>query len=83
MYIPVYLYITIKNKVMGKTPSKDKSLTTLKLEPQMFDDFKILCVRTKFNLSKLVDRAMHYYNNNEEFRKIMHTYKHETTGSLN
>jgi hypothetical protein len=49
----------------------------------MFDDFKVLCVRTKFNLSKLVDRAMHYYNNNEEFRKIMHTYKHETTGSLN
>ena len=83
LYIPVYLYTTIKNKVMAKTPSSQKSLTTLKLEPQMFDDFKVLCVRTKFNLSKLVDRAMHYYNNNEEFRKLMHTYKHETTGSLN
>ena len=68
---------------MAKTPSSQKSLTTLKLEPQMFDDFKVLCVRTKFNLSKLVDRAMHLYINDEEFRKLMHTYKHETTGSLN
>jgi len=68
---------------MSKTASKDKSLTTLKLEPQMFDDFKVLCVRTKFNLSKLVDRAMHYYNNDESFRKLMHNYKHEITGSAN
>ena len=68
---------------MGKTPSSQKSLTTLKLEPQMFDDFKVLCVRTKFSLSKLVDRAMHLYNNDEEFRKLMHNYKHEITGSAN
>jgi hypothetical protein len=46
------------------TPAKDKTLTSLKLEPQEFDDFKVMCVRTKFSLSKLVDRAMHYYINN-------------------
>ena len=63
------------------TPAKDKTLTSLKLEPQEFDDFKVLCVRTKFSLSKLVDRAMHLYNNDESFRKIMHSYKHEVTGS--
>jgi predicted DNA-binding ribbon-helix-helix protein len=65
------------------TASKDKSLTSLKLEPQMFEDFKVMCVRTKFSLSKLVDRAMHYYINNEDFRKTMHSYKHESTGSAN
>jgi hypothetical protein len=65
------------------TPSKDKSLTSLKLEPQEFDSFKVTCVRTKFSLSKLVDRAMHLYNNDENFRKLMHSYKHEMTGSIN
>jgi hypothetical protein len=68
---------------MGKTPSKDKSLTSLKLEPEEFDSFRVLCVRTKFSLSKLVDRAMHLYINDEEFRKLMHNYKHEVTGSAN
>jgi predicted DNA-binding ribbon-helix-helix protein len=63
------------------TPAKDKTLTSLKLEPQEFDDFKVMCVRTKFSLSKLVDRSMHLYNNDENFRKLMHNYKHETTGS--
>ena len=65
------------------TPAKDKTLTSLKLEPQEFDDFKVMCVRTKFSLSKLVDRAMHLYNNDESFRKLMHSYKHEVTGSAN
>jgi predicted DNA-binding ribbon-helix-helix protein len=68
---------------MTKTPSSEKTLTSLKLEPEDFDTFKVLCVRTKFSLSKLVDRAMHYYNNDENFRKTMHNYKHEVTGSAN
>jgi hypothetical protein len=63
------------------TPAKDKTLTSLKLEPQEFDDFKVMCVRTKFSLSKLVDRSMHWYNNDDSFRKLMHSYKHEITGS--
>ena len=68
---------------MAKTAAKDKTLTSLKLEPNDFDTFKVMCVRTKFSLSKLVDRAMHYYNNDENFRKLMHNYKHENTGSAN
>jgi len=63
------------------TPAKDKTLTSLKLEPQEFDDFKVMCVRTKFSLSNLVDRSMHLYNNDDSFRKLMHNYKHEITGS--
>ena len=66
---------------MTKTPSKEKTLTSLKLEPEEFDTFRVLCVRTKFSLAKLVDRTMHYYNNDEEFRKMIHNYKHEITGS--
>ena len=35
---------------MLKTPSSQKTLTTLKLEPQMFDDFK----ETKNNLHQIL-----------------------------
>jgi hypothetical protein len=38
---------------MGNTPAAQKTLTSLKLEPQEFDSFKVTCVRTKFSLSKL------------------------------
>ena len=65
------------------TPANQRTLTSLKLEPDEFDTFKVTCVRTKFSLSKLVDRAMHLYNNDDEFRKLMHSYKHEMTGSAN
>ena len=65
------------------TPANQRTLTSLKLEPDEFDTFKVTCVRTKFSLSKLVDRAMHLYNNDDEFRKLMHGYKHEMTGSAN
>jgi BMFP domain-containing protein YqiC len=68
---------------MGNTPAANKTLTSLKLEPEEFDSFKVMCVRTKFSLSKLVDRAMHLYVNDETFRKLMHNYKHEITGSAN
>jgi len=68
---------------MGNTPAAQKTLTSLKLEPQEFDSFKVTCVRTKFSLSKLVDRAMHLYINDENFRKLIHSYKHEMTGSIN
>jgi hypothetical protein len=64
------------------TPAKDKTLTSLKLEPQLFEDFRIQCIKSKFNLSKLVDRAMHYYVHDDDFRRAMHNYKHEITGSI-
>lgn len=44
-------------------------LTSVKVDKELFDSFKIECVKRKFSLNKLVNRAMDLYLTNEEFRK--------------
>ena len=62
--------------------NKDKTLTSIKIDPQIFEDFKILTLTTKFGLQKLVDRCMHKYINSEEFKKEMHNYQFSPSGSI-
>ena len=49
-------------------------LTSVKVHEHLFDEFKVACVRTKFSLQKLTDRAMHLYLTNEDFRKQVHNH---------
>lgn len=49
--------------------NKEDILTSVKVNPELFDTFKIECVKRKFSLNKLVNRAMDLYLNSEEFRK--------------
>jgi hypothetical protein len=51
-----------------------QQLTSVKVDGQLFDEFKVLCVRTKFSLQKLTDRCMHLYVTDEEFRKQIHNH---------
>lgn len=51
-----------------------QQLTSVKVDGDLFDEFKVLCVRTKFSLQKLTDRCMHLYVTNEEFRKSIHNH---------
>lgn len=44
-------------------------LTSVKVDKDIFDNFKIECVKRKFSLNKLVNRAMDLYLTSEEFRK--------------
>ena len=44
-------------------------LTSVKVDKDLFDNFKIECVKRKFSLNKFVNRAMDLYLNSEEFRK--------------
>ena len=46
-----------------------EQLTSVKVDKELFDVFKLECVRRKFSLNKLVNRAMDLYLNSEEFRK--------------
>jgi len=58
-------------------------LTSVKVEEQIFEDFKIAAIRYKFNLQKLVNRSEHLYLINEEFRKQLHNHTQLTiSGSL-
>jgi len=45
------------------------TLTSVKVDKDLFETFKIECVKRKFSLNKLVNRAIDLYLNDENFRK--------------
>ena len=49
-------------------------LTSVKIADRLFEDFKISSIKHKFNLQKLVNRSVHLYLNNEDFRKTIHNH---------
>jgi hypothetical protein len=53
---------------------KDMTLTSVKVQSELFENFKIACVRYKFSLQKLADRTIHLYLTDEEFRKKIHNH---------
>jgi hypothetical protein len=49
-----------------------KKLTSVKVEQELFQEFKEDCVRYKFTLQKLVDRALFLYLTDEGFKQKLH-----------
>jgi len=49
--------------------SKKMTLTSVKVKSDLFENFKIECVKRKFSFQKLADRALFLYLTNENFRK--------------
>ena len=49
--------------------SKKMTLTSVKVQTELFNDFKIECVRRKFSFQKLADRRLFLYLTDENFRK--------------
>ena len=47
-------------------------LTSVKVPEDLFEQFKIACVKYKFSVQKLTERSMYLYLTNEEFRKQIH-----------
>ena len=58
-------------------------LTSVKLEEQLFEDFKVASIRKKFNLQKLVNRSIHLYLTDEEFATSLHTHTALTISGSN
>lgn len=50
-------------------PTKDMTLTSVKVKSDLFENFKIECVKRKFSFQKLADRAIYLYLTDEDFRK--------------
>jgi hypothetical protein len=50
------------------------TLTSVKVQSELFEQFKISCVKYKFSLQKLADRTIHLYLTDEEFRKKIHSH---------
>ena len=49
--------------------SKKMTLTSVKVQSDLFENFKIECVKRKFSFQKLADRALFLYLTDEDFRK--------------
>ncbi len=51
-----------------------EQLTSVKVDKDLFDTFKLECVKRKFSLNKLVNRAIDLYLTDENFRKQVTNY---------
>lgn len=49
--------------------NKEKTLTSVKVKSDLFQQFRIECVKRKFSFQKLSDRAIYLYLTDDEFRR--------------
>ena len=53
---------------------KKQVLTSVKIDNELFENFKIECIKRKFSFQKLAERAIHLYLTDEDFRKKIHNH---------
>ena len=53
---------------------KNQKLTSVKIDEDLFNLFKIECVKMKFSLQKLAERSIHLYLTDPEFKKQVHQH---------
>ena len=46
-------------------------LTSVKIDNELWDKFRIECIKRKFSFQKLSERAVDLYMNDEEFRRTI------------
>ena len=52
----------------------DKQLRSVKIEKDLFEEFKVECIKMKFSFQKLSERAVHLYLTDPDFRKQIHNH---------
>jgi hypothetical protein len=55
--------------------SDKQKLTSVKIDEDLFNDFKVECIKRKFSFQKLAERAIDLYMKDEDFRKKVHGHK--------
>jgi len=72
------LYIYNKDITMTNTTLKKKMvLTSVKVNEDRFNDFKVECIRDRFSLTNLVNRCMDLYLNDEDFKRAILNHKED------
>jgi len=51
--------------------NKDKKMTSVKLDPNLYEEFKIQCLKDNFSFQKLASNAIFLYLNDEDFRTLV------------
>jgi len=65
----IHMYIQKLNAM-----KKDMTLTSVKIQSELFEEFKVACVRHKFSFQKLADRCIHLYLTDEDFKRQVHNH---------
>ena len=58
--------------------STEKKLTSVKIDEDLWDDFRISAIRHKFSFQKLAERSIYLYLHNDEFKRLVHNTKNTT-----
>jgi hypothetical protein len=62
---------------------KDKIATTVKIEPTLYDEFKVLGIRCRLTLQGLVERCVYRYVKEDVFRTDINNFTMPvTSGSV-
>lgn len=51
--------------------SANQKLTSVKIDEELWNDFKIECIKRKFSFQKLSERAIDLFMKDEEFRRTI------------
>ena len=52
-----------------------QKLTSVKINENLWNEFKIECIRRKFSFQKLAERSIDLFMKDEDFRKQITSYK--------
>jgi hypothetical protein len=55
--------------------SANQKLTSVKIDEELWNDFKIECIKRKFSFQKLSERAIDLFMKDEEFRRTITNHK--------
>ena len=53
---------------------KNQQLTSVKIDKDLFEQFRVECIKRKFSFQKLSERAIHLYLTDETFRRMVHNH---------
>jgi hypothetical protein len=51
---------------------KNQQLTSVKVDKDLFELFRVNTIKMKFSFQKLAERSMYLYNTDPEYRKMIH-----------
>jgi len=52
--------------------SSDKRLTTVRIDDELFQEFKFQCIKDKFSFQKLASRSIFLYLTDKNFKESIH-----------
>ncbi len=63
--------------------NSEKRLTTVRIEDELFQEFKYQCIKNKFSFQKLASRSIFLYLTDDKFKKSIHNLNNINIEEIN